>query len=127
VTVSVAGVTAPMVLSSRTERTSCSTSHGDAFPQNLPLTTVRAPTPVMLKFEAGQGASEIRGVIYHVDTPTPSGGPLEEFTIRGRTGTHTALSIVLGRTYQVLVNVRWSFFVTGGEETHLFRLRVESP
>lgn len=81
----------------------------------------------MLKFEAGQGASDIRGWIYDVDAPTPSGGPLEEFTIPGRTGAHAARSIVPARTYEVMVNVRWSFFVTGGEETHRFRLRVEPP
>lgn len=127
VTVSVAGVTMPMILSSRTESTSCSTSHGDAFPQTVPVTTVRVPTPVMLKFEAGQGASDIRGWIYDVDAPTPSGGPLEQFTIAGRAGAHTARSIVQARTYEILVNVRWSFFVTGGEETHVFRLRVEPP
>lgn len=127
VTVSVAGATVPMVFAGVTERTACSSSHGDAFPQDPPLTTVRAPLPVTLKFEAGQGATSIRGVIYDVDAPTPSGGPQEEFTVTGRTGAHTARSIVPGRTYQVLVNVPWSFFVTGGEETHVFRLRVEPP
>ena len=127
VAVSVAGTTVPMVLSSVTQRTTCSSSHGDAAPQDPPLTTVRAPLPVTLTFNAGQGASSIRGVIYDVDAPTPSGGPQEEFTVTGRTGEHTARSIVPGRTYQVLVNVPWSYFVSGGEETHLFRLRVEPP
>ena len=127
VTVSVAGVIVPMVFAGVTERTACSSSHGDAFPQDPPLTTVRAPLPVTLDFEAGQGATSIRGVIYDVGAPTPSGGPQEEFTVTGRSGAHTARSIVPGRTYQVLVNVTWSFFVTGGEETHLFRLRVEPP
>jgi hypothetical protein len=127
VAVSVAGATVPMVVSSVTQRTACSSSHGDAFPQDPPLTIVRAPMPVKLNFEAGQGATSIRGWIYDVDAPTPSGGPQEEFLVPGRTGAHTARSIVPGRTYQVLVNVPWSFFVTGGEETHVFRLRVEPP
>ena len=116
-----------MVVSSVTERTTCSSTHGDAFPQDPPLTTVRTPMPVTLNFEAGQGATSIRGVIYDVDALTPSGGPQEEFMVAGRTGTHTARLMVPGRTYQVLVNVPWSFFVTGGEETHVFRLRVEPP
>ena len=122
-----AGVAVPMVIASVSERTACSSSHGDAFPQNPPLTTGRAPTPVTLTFEAGQGATSIRGVIYDLDAPTPSGGPQEEFMVTGRTGAYTARSMVPGRTYQVLVNVPWSFVVTGGEETHLFRLRVEPP
>jgi len=39
-TVSIASETVPMVLGSTTEGTARSTSHGDAFPQNVPLTTV---------------------------------------------------------------------------------------
>jgi len=125
VTVTVADVTVPMVRSSVTERTPCSVSHGDAFPRELPLTTVRA-TPVTLHFDAGQGASEIRGTIFEVDAPPP-GGPIEEFTLPGRSGAHTARSIVPGKTYGVLVGVHWSLVVTGGEETHAFRLRIEPP
>jgi hypothetical protein len=127
VTVSVAGAAVPMMVSSVTQRTACSSSHGDAGPQDPPLTTVRAPLPLTLTFNAGQGASSIRGVIYDVDAPTPSGGPQEEFMVPGRSGAHTARSMVPGRTYEVMVNVPWSFFVTGGEETHRFRLRVEPP
>ena len=127
VAVTVAGVTVPMVLASVSERTLWSSSHGDAFPRDFPLITVRAPTPVTLTFEAGQGATSIRGVIYDLDAPTPSGGPQEEFTVTGRTGAHMSRSIVPGRTYQVLVNVPWSYVATGGEETHIFRLHVESP
>jgi hypothetical protein len=48
VTVSVAGAAVPMILSSVTQRTACSSSHGDAFPRDPPLTTVRAPLPVTL-------------------------------------------------------------------------------
>ncbi|HEV8535585.1 MAG TPA: hypothetical protein VGR87_07685 [Candidatus Limnocylindria bacterium] len=127
VTVSIAGEKVPIVLSSTTEGTRCSTSHGDAFPENVPLTTVRMPAPVTLRFDAGQGASEIRGWIYDLDAPSPAGGPIEEFTLPGRGGAHQARSIVPERTYRVLVNVRWSFLVTEGEETHVFRLRVETP
>ena len=113
-----------MVLASATEGTACSTSHGDAFPQNVPLTRVNGPTPVTLRVEADQG-NEIRGFIYDVDAPSPSGGPNEEFTLPGRSGTYETRSIVPGRTYRVLVNVGWSFVVTQGEVTHLFDFRVE--
>jgi hypothetical protein len=125
VIVSIGGETVPMVLASTSEGTACSTSIGDAFPQNVPLTTVHAATPVTLRFDAGQGATEIRGWIYDLDAPSPSGGPNEEFTVPGRSGTYEARSIVAARTYSITVNVPWSFVVTQGEETHLFRLRIE--
>jgi hypothetical protein len=125
VIVSVAGETVPMVLSSTTVRTGCSAEHGDAFPRDVPLTTVRAPTPAMLHIEAGQGATGIRGWIYDIDTSTASGGPIEEFTLSGRSGDHEARSIMPARTYSVVVNVIWSSLVTGGEVTHVFRLRIE--
>lgn len=121
----VAGENVPMALSSTTVRTACSSEHGDAFPRDVPLTIVRAPTPVALHIEAGQGATGIRAWIYDVDAPTGSGGPLEEFTLSGRSGDHEAKSIVAARTYNVVVNVTWSSLVTGGEVTHIFRLRVE--
>ena len=125
VIVSIGGETVPMVLGSSSEGTACSTSIGDAFPENVPLTTVHAATPVTLRFDAGQGATEIRGWIYDLEAPSPSGGPNEEFTVPGRSGTYETRSIVAARTYSITVNVRWSFVVTQGEETHLFRLRVE--
>jgi hypothetical protein len=125
VIVSIGGETVPMVLASTSEGTACSTSIGDAFPQNVPLTTVHAATPVTLRFDAGQGATEIRGWIYDLDAPSPSGGPNEEFTVPGRSGTYEARSTVAARSYSITVNVRWSFVVTQGEETHLFRLRIE--
>jgi|SRR5438045_6470378 len=125
VTVSIAGQVVPTVLGSTSEGTACSTSIGDAFPQNLPLTTVRAPMHMTLHFEAGQGATEIRGWIYDDDAPTPSGGPVEEFKLPGRSGTFEPRSIVASRTYSVTVNVVWSFLVTHGEETQLFRVRLE--
>lgn len=125
VTVSIAGETVPMVVSSTTEGMPWSTVHSDSFPRDVPLTTVRTPTPVMLHFEAGQGATQIRGWIYDLDAPSPSGGPIEQFTLPGRSGAHETRSIVPARTYRVLVNVVWSFLVTRGEETHIFRMRVE--
>jgi hypothetical protein len=125
VTVSVAGQAVPTVLGSTSEGTACSTSIGDAFPQNLPLTTVRGTTPVTLRFEAGQGAMKIRGWIYDVDAQSQPRGPIEEFTLLGRSGAFEPRTIVASRTYSVTVNVVWSFLVTQGEETHLFRLRVE--
>ena|SRR2546430_11187472 len=125
VTVTIAGETVPMALASTSEGTACSTTIGDAFPRDLPLTTVRAAAPVTIHFEAGQGANEIRGWIYDVDAPSASGGPNEEFTVAGRSASYEARSVIAGRTYRVLVNVRWSFVVTHGEETHLFEVRLE--
>jgi len=107
-----------MVLASSSEGTACSTSIGDAFPQGVPLTIVRAATPVALHFEAGQGATEIRGWIYDIAAPTTTGGPNEEFTVPGRSGEYVSRSIVPNRTYRVLTNVRWSFLVTHGEVSH---------
>jgi hypothetical protein len=78
-----------------------------------------------MKFEAGGGTTEIRGAIYDVDAGP--GGPLEELELRGRSGTYEPRQLVRGRTYEVLVNVVWSFVLSGGEETRLFRLRVEGP
>jgi len=126
VTVSIAGTTVPMVLSSTTDRTGCSIMHGDAIPQNVPLTTVRPAPPVTLRFEAGPSATEFRGWIYEGDPPPP-GGPIEEFTVPGRGGTYAPRSMTPGRTYQVLLNVQWSAVVTSGEVTHVFRLRIEPP
>jgi hypothetical protein len=126
ITVSIANVTVPTVLGSTTESVLWSTSHGDAFPRDLPLTTVFIPAPVTIRFAAGQGASEIRGAIYDLDAPGPSGGPIEQFTVPGRTGEYESRSIVSSRMYSVVVTVRWSSFITRGEETYLFRMRVES-
>ena len=124
-TVTVGGQSVSTVLASTTEGTACSTTHGDAFPQNIPLTTVRGSTAPIIHVEADQSANEIRGFIYDVDAPSPSGGPNEEFTLPGRSGSYEVRSIHPARTYQVLVNVRWSFVVTQGEVTHLFKFRVE--
>jgi hypothetical protein len=124
VVVKVAGQTIPMALGSTTVRTGCSSEHGDAFPRDVPLTIVRSLTPV-LHIEAGQGATGIRGWIYDVDAPSTTGGPLEEFTLSGRSGDHQAKSMVTARTYSVVVNVTWASIITGGEVTHVFRLRLE--
>jgi hypothetical protein len=114
-----------MVLASASEGTACSTSIGDAFPQNVPLTTIRVATPVTVHFEAGQGASEIRGWIYDVAAPSATGGPNEQLTLPGRIGDYEMRSIVSNRTYRILVNVRWSFLVTQGEVSYLFEMRVQ--
>jgi len=85
------------------------------------LGSTTSPT---IRFEAGQGATEIRGWIYDVEAPSPSAGPTEEFTLQGTSGTYQPRSIVAARTYRILVNVRWSFVVMRGEQTHLFDLRA---
>ena len=125
VKVSVAGVVVPMVFSSRSEGTPCSTVISDGVRQDPPLTTVRAQVPLTLQFEAGDGTTGIRGWIYDVDRPTPSGGPLEEFALPGRRGSYEARSILPARTYTVMVIVAWSLLVTSGAETNVFRVRVE--
>jgi len=127
VTVKVGGETVRMVLASATEQTGCQTEHGDAFPRDVPLTTVRAPVPVTLQIDAGQGATQIRGWFYDVDAPLASGGPIEEFTLPGRSGSHSARSMAPARTYSVLVNVQWSALIKQGEVTYIFRVRVEPP
>jgi len=126
VTISIAGQLVNTTLTSTTETTGCTTSHGDG-PFDRTLTTVRALTPVTLTVEAGQSATGIRGWIYDVDRPTPSGGPMEEFTLPGRRGVYDPRSIVPARTYEVVVNVTWSMLITRGEVTHAFRVRVEPP
>ena len=85
----------------------------------------RAATPVTLHFEAGQGASEIRGWIYDVAAPTANGGPNEEFSVPGRSGEYVFRSVVPNRTYRVVTNVRWSFLVTQGEVSHILEMRVQ--
>src|SRR2546423_200060 len=90
----------------------------------VPIAIVSSSTPVKLTIEADQGATEIRGWIYDLEAPSASGGPNEEFTLPGRSGTYAPRSIIAARTYQVVLNVRWSFVVTEGEVTHLFRLRT---
>ena len=128
ISVSVGQQSVPLVLSSRTRTTAwVASEHGDAFPRDIPVTTVRTSLPVMLKFEAGQGASAIRVWLYDKEAPTPNGGPSEEFTLQGRTGAHAPRIIVVGRTYEIVVNVVWSGVLVSGEETHVFRVKVEAP
>lgn len=130
IAVSVGQQSIPMVLSSTSRLTAwVSGEHGDAFPQEeeIPVTTVRTSLPVMLKFEAGQGASAIRGWLYDKEAPTPAGGPSEEFTLQGRTGAYAPRTIMVGRTYEVVVNVMWSGLLVSGEVTHVFRLKIEAP
>jgi hypothetical protein len=114
-----------MVLAGTTESTPCSTSHGDAFRQNVPLTVVHAAPPTTLRASAGPGASEIHGAIYDLAASSSSGGPIEEFTPPGSGGAYDLWSILPARTNRVVLSVRWSFVVTGGEVTHLFEMRLE--
>ena len=117
-----------MVLSSTSRITAWVAGEvGDYFPREIPVTTVRTSLPVMLKVEAGQGASVIRGWLYDKETPTPTGGPSEEFNLPGRTGAYAARTIVVGRTYEIVVNVMWSGLLVSGEVTHVFRVKVEAP
>jgi hypothetical protein len=125
VAVSVAGVAVPMARAGTTTQTPCSTTVRSPYPANPSVLTVRAPTPVTFEFYAGEGATDIRVWIYDLASPTPSGGPLEEFTLAGRGGKHESRSIVPARTYEVLVSVRWSSLITSGSEGHAFRMRVE--
>lgn len=97
---------------------------GDAFPTELPLTTVRGADAVSLRFEAEPGASVITGVIYDKDAPSPTGGPTEQFTLRGRSGIYAPRTIVAGHTYEVMVDVAWSGLLVRGEETHAFLLKL---
>lgn len=128
ITVSIGTQSVPMVLSSTSRITAWGAGEtGDAFPREIPLTTVGPSLPVMLQFEAGQGASAIRGWLYDAEAPTPSGGPIEEFTLQGRTGAYAPRTISVGRTYEVMVNVMWSGLLVRGEETHAFRLKIERP
>ena len=128
ITVSVGPQSIPMVLSSTSRMTGWWAGEvGDMALGEIPLTTVRTSVPVTLRFEAGQSASAIRGWLYDKDAPTPSGGPIEEFTLQGRTGAYAPRTIAVGRTYEVMVNVMWSGLLVRGEETHVFRLKIEGP
>jgi hypothetical protein len=101
--------------------------HGDAAWVERPLSVIRTSAPVTLRFAAGEGATEIRGWVYDTDRPSLSGGPIEEFSLPGRTGAYEPRAIAAGRTYEVVVNVKWSGLLVHGEETHAFRLRLEAP
>jgi hypothetical protein len=128
IAVSIGQQSIPMALSSTSRLTAWgSGEHGDAFPREIPVTTVRTSLPMMLKFEAGQGASAIRGWLYDKEAPTANGGPSEEFNLPGRTGAYAPRTIVAGRTYEIVVNVMWSGVLVSGEQTHLFRVKVEAP
>lgn len=129
VAVTIDGQRIPMALSSTTQNTCNSTTHGDAFvrPEEMPLTTVRLKPPIILRFQAGTGATAIRGVIYDIDALGSPSGPMEQFTVAGGSGTYETRGLSTGRTYEFLLNVQWSLLVTTGEESHVFRLRIEPP
>lgn len=126
--VTLARQTIPMVLTSTSRMTGWWAGEvGDMAVGEIPLTTVHTSAPVTLQFEAGQGASAIRGWLYDKDAPLPSGGPIEEFTLPGHTGAYAPRAMSVGRTYEVMVNVMWSGLLVRGEETHAFRLKIEGP
>lgn len=66
----------------------------------------------------------IRGWLYDKEAPKPDGGPSEEFNLPGRTASYAPRTIVIGRTYEIVVNVMWSGVLVSGEETHVFRLKL---
>ena len=125
VTVRIAGDIVPTRVLSTTQATPCSASHGDAFLPPAPPTIVRSPPPLAIGVDVESG-SDVRGWIYDEDSPTPSGGPLEEFTLT-TSGTYVSRSIVPSRTYNVVVNVVRSALGFRTEVTHGFRLRVQPP
>ena len=125
--VSVGNQGLPMVLASTSKTTLLGGEHGDSFPRDIPLSTIRASTPVTLQLDAGQGASEIRGWLYDKDSPAPDGAPTEEFRVQGRSGAYASRTIAAGRRYEVLVNVKWSGLLVSGEVTYVLRLNVETP
>lgn len=126
-TVSVGSQRLPIVLASASKITGWwSGETGDAFPMDMPLSTLRAAAPVTLQFDAGQGASDINVWLYDKDTPSSGGGPTEEFVVHGRTGTYAPRTISVGHTYEILVNVKWSGLLVHGEVTYVFRLKLET-
>ncbi len=128
ISVTVARTSIPMVLTSTSRVTGWWAGEvGDAAVGEIPLTTLHTSVPVTLVFEAGQGANAIRGWLYDREAPTAAGGPIEEFTLPGRTGAYAPRAMSIGRTYQVVVNVMWSGLLVRGEETHAFRLKIEGP
>jgi hypothetical protein len=127
-TVSAASQHLPIVLVSASKVTGWwSGEHGDAFPSDIPLTTVRTAIPLTLQFDAGQGASDIDVWLYDKDSPSSGGGPTEEFTVHGRAGAYASRTIKVGHTYEILANVKWSGLLVRGEVTHAFRLKIEAP
>jgi hypothetical protein len=126
-TVSVGSQRLPIVLTSASKVTGWwSGETGDAFPMDIPLSTLRAVAPLTLQFDAGQGASDINVWLYDKDAPSSS-GPTDEFVLHGRTGTYAPRTISVGHTYEILVNVKWSGLLVHGEVTHVFRLKLETP
>ena len=124
VTVRVAGEIVPTQVVSTGEGTPCSGQVGDG--RFVPRETiVRASAPIAIQVDTDSG-THVLGWIYDLDAPTPSGGPLEEFTLAGA-GTHQSRSIVAARRYEVVVNVARSVLGFRSEVTHAFRVRVEPP
>ena len=124
VTVRVAGEIVATQVVSTMEGTPCSGRVGDG-PFLPGETIVRAAAPVAIRVDTDSD-THVLGWIYDLDAPTPSGGPLEEFTF-AVAGTHQSRSIVTGRRYQVVVNVGRSLLGFRSDVTHAFRMRVQPP
>jgi hypothetical protein len=124
VTVRVAGEIVPTQVVSTMEGTPCSGRVGDG-PFLPGETSVRASAPFAIQVDTDSDA-HVLGWIYDIDAPTPSGGPLEEFTFAGA-GTHQSRSMVAARRYQVIVNVARSVLGFRSEVTHAFRVHVQPP
>lgn len=115
-------VIVPSSLTSTSDRTGCSGTVSDYVIGDIPEETVSGK-PV-LTFSGGAGTSAFRGWIYDMKDGRPAGAPIEEFTVPGSSGRYEPQKMSRGKTYEVLVNAPWSFVITSGEETHVFRVRL---
>lgn len=121
--VSVGGENVPTIRTSDVHRTACSAVTSDAVVGEIPLKSL-AGRPLLTLTAAG-GTTGFRGWIYDVEDGRPSGTPIEEFSVAGASGSYQPRTMKAGRTYEIAVNAEWSFIVTGGSETRIFRLLVE--
>ena len=126
ITVTVGDQAISTVLASTSTRTVCSGTVGDWPAPTFAPTSVRGSVPLSIRLEAGPGATEMRGWVYELDASNEVRGPIEEFSVLGRSGLIAPRTIVAGRSYQVLVNIKWSALITQGEETRVFRVKVET-
>lgn len=120
--VSIASETVQTVPTSDVHRTACSATVRDRVVGEIPLKTVsERPT---LTFAGGGGTTGFRGWIYDLKDGKLSSVPIEEFTVSGASGSYEPRTVKAGGTYEISINADWSFIITGGSETRVFRLRV---